>query len=137
MILVPMQNTRQWHFRFQLLDRYLHSRCAKPDRFRRLTNPQHRHPFPRNIRLLPKPLKRITAPIILRNHTKTSRTTVHRVELFIVGEGFLHFLFNNMNITLPGYYLRTYHVSSYFMYFRNKSTVKIEQADMCIVFFLP
>ena len=93
MVLVPVQNARQGHFRPELLQRNLHPHRPEPDPLSSITDTQHRHPFARNECLLAEILDRIAPPVVFRYHTEARRTAISGFELVIMGEKVYHTFF--------------------------------------------
>ena len=88
--LVPMQDARQRAMPLQLVERHPHPLRPEPDRLRRLTDPQHRHPLAGDKGPFPQVLDRVGPTIIAGNHPQTGRAAVHRVKLLVDGEWFTY-----------------------------------------------
>ena len=86
MVLVPMQDAGQRHILLQLPQRDPHARCPESDALRRIADAEHRHPFPCDERLVAQRLQRITPPVVFGNHPQAGRTTIHAVQLGVMGE---------------------------------------------------
>ena len=79
--LVPMQDAGQRAMPLQLVERHPHPLRPEPDRLRRLTDPQHRHPLAGDKGPFPQVLDRVGPPIIAGNHPQTGRAAVPEIQL--------------------------------------------------------
>ena len=85
--LVPVQDAGERTQLLQLLQGDTYPLRAEPDGLSRLTDAQHRDPFPREEGLLAQGLERIASPIVFGDHPQAGRSAIHGIQLPVVGEG--------------------------------------------------
>jgi len=88
MVLVPVEDARKGYIVGKLVYGYPHTERAKPQVLGCLADAQHRHPVSGDVAMLAQHLCRVLLAIVLGYHPQRGGTTVHLVELLIMGERF-------------------------------------------------